>query len=179
MSQASRKRKSTSRCEQPCGMRPTRCVCIATRDRLVEALIPPSMPLGPNEREEMMLEFSTARTWCEYCEPEFDGACVCSCFEARKRALEMMGAQLEPMFPSLFEIRAAEIEEELACARCQFCNSEAGNEYKMFDAHLPPLRILKWKRDARLQPQLVFVEEGPSRRHALASTGRRRSSDLE
>ncbi len=155
MSQASRKRKSNSRCEQ----RPTRCVCIAARDRLVEALIPPSTPLGPYEREEMMLEFSTARTWCEYCEPAFVGVGVCSCFEARKRALEMKGAQLEPMFPSLFEIRAAEIEEELACVRCQFCNSEAGNDYKMFDAHLPPLRILKWKRDARLQPQLVFVDE--------------------
>ncbi len=92
-------------------MRAARCVCIAARGRLVEALIPPSMPLGQYEREEMMLEFSTARTWCEYCEPQFEGACVCSCFEARKRAWEMKGAQVEPMFPSLFAIRAAEIEE--------------------------------------------------------------------
>ena len=155
MSQASRKRKSNSRCEQ----RPTRCVCIAAHDRLVEALFPPSTPLGPYEREEMMLEFSTARTWCEYCEPQFEGACVCSCFEARKRAWEMKGAQVEPMFPSLFAIRAAEIEEELACARCKFCNSEAGNGYEMFDTHLPPLHLLEWTRDARLKPQLVFVDE--------------------
>ena len=155
MSQASRKRKSNSRCEQ----RAARCVCIAARGRLVEALIPPSTPLGLYEREEMMLEFSTARTWCEYCELEFDGACVCSCFEARKRALEMKGAQLEPIFPSLFEICAAEIEEEMACARCKFCNSEAGKDYNILDAHLPPLRLLKWPRDARLQPQPVFVDE--------------------
>ena len=131
MSQPSRKRKSNSRLQQPCEQRPTRCVCIAARDRLVEALIPPSTPLGPYEREEMMLEFSTARTWCEYCEPEFDGACVCSCFEARKRALEMKGAQFEPTFPSLFEIRAAEVEEELAVSRCRYCNSEAGKDYNI------------------------------------------------
>ena len=105
------------------------------------------------------MEFSTARTWCEYSEPEFVGVGVCSCFEARKRALEMKGAQLEPMFPSLFEIRAAEIEEELACARCQFCNSEEGYAHVFVDPRIPPLRILKWKRDARLQPQLVFVDE--------------------
>ncbi len=84
---------------------------------------------------------------------------MCSCFEARKRALEMNGAQLEPMFSSLFEIRAAEIEEELAVSRCRYCNSEAGNDYKMFDERLPPLHLLKWKQDARLQPQLVFVDE--------------------
>ena len=58
MSKASPKRKASGVCEQPCGMRPTRCVCIAARDRLVEALIPPSTPLGPYKREEMMLEFS-------------------------------------------------------------------------------------------------------------------------
>jgi hypothetical protein len=125
----------------------------------VEALIPPSTPLCPYEREEMMLEFSTARTWCEYCEPAFVGVDVCSCFEARRRAWEMKGAQFEPTFPSLFEIRAAEIEEELAVSRCRYCNSEAGNDYKMFDAHLPPLHLLKWTRDARLQPKLVFVDE--------------------
>ena len=156
MSQASRKRKSSGVCDE---QRPSRCVCIAARDRLVEVLIPPSTPLGPYEREEMMLEVSTARTWCEYCEPAFDGVSVCSCFEAHKRAWEMKGPQLEPMFPSLFEIRAAEIEEELAVSRCRYCNSEAGNEYKMFDAPLPPLRILKWKRDARLQRQLVLVDQ--------------------
>ena len=154
MSQASRKRKSNRRCEQ----RPTRCVCIAARDRLVEALIPPSTPLGPYEREEMMLEFSKARTWCEYCEPEFDGACVCSCFEARKRAAEMKGPQPEPTFPSLFEIRAAEVEEELAVARCQYCNSE---DYDEVNTHLPPLNLMKWTRNARLFPQLVFVDHTP------------------
>ena len=37
MSQASRKRKSSGVCDE---QRPTRCVCIAARDRLVEALIP-------------------------------------------------------------------------------------------------------------------------------------------
>ena len=84
---------------------------------------------------------------------------MCSCFEARKRALEMKGAQFEPTFPSLFEICAADIEEELACARCQFCNSEARHNSNMFDMRLPPLRLLKWTRDARLQPQLVFVDE--------------------
>ena len=108
-----------------------------------------------------MLEFSTARTWCEYCEPEFEGACVCSCFEARKRALEMKVPQLEPMFPSLFEIRAAEIEEELAVSRCRYCNSEEGYAHVFIDERIPPLRILKWKRDSRLQPQLVFVDERP------------------
>ena len=106
-----------------------------------------------------MLEFSTARTWCEYCEPAFVGVGVCSCFEARKRALEMKGAQFEPTFPSLFEIRAAEVEEELAVSRCRYCNSEERHNSNMFDAHQPPLRILKWTRDARLQPQLVFVDE--------------------
>ena len=50
-SQTPLKRKSAGVCEQ----RPTRCVCIAARDRLVEALIPPSMPLGPYEREEMIV----------------------------------------------------------------------------------------------------------------------------
>ena len=161
MSKASGKRKASSRCEQPCGMRPSRCVCIAARDRLVEALIPPSTPLGPYEREEMMLEFSTARTWCEYCEPEFDGVSVCSCYQARKRAWEMKGPQAEPTFPSLFEICAAEIEEELACARCQFCTSEDGYEHELVDYRLPPLHLLKWTRDARLQPQLVFVDVRP------------------
>ena len=82
-----------------------------------------------------------------------------SCFEARKRALEMKGAQLEPMFPSLFEICAAEIEEELACARCRYCNSEERHNSNMVDMRLPPLRLLKWTRDARLQAQLVFVDE--------------------
>ena len=156
------KRKSNNlwpECQQACGMQETRCVCIAARDRLVEALIPPSTPLCPYEREEIMLEFSTARTWCPYCEPELDGMSVCSCFEAPKRAWEMKGAQVEPMFPSLFAIRAAEIEEELACARCKFCNSEERHNSNMFDAHLPPLHLLKWTRDARLQPQLVFVDE--------------------
>ena len=142
-------------------MRPSRCVCIAARDRLVEALIPPSTPLGQYEREEMMLEFSTARTWCEYCQPEFEGACVCSCFEARKRAWEMKGPQAEPTFPSLFAIRAAEIEEELAVSRCRYCNSEERHNSDMFDMRLPPMRILKWTGDARLQPQLVFVDVRP------------------
>ena len=108
-----------------------------------------------------MLEFSTARTWCEYCQPEFEGARVCSCFEARKRAWEMKVAQVEPMFPSLFAIRAAEIEEELAYAWCQFCNSEEGHNADMFDMRRPPRRILKWTRDACLQPQLVFVDVRP------------------
>ena len=156
------KRKSDNlwpECQQACGMQETRCVCIAARDRLVEALIPPSTPLCPYEREEIMLEFSTARTWCPYCEPELDGMSVCSCFEARKRAWEMKGAQVEPMFPSLFAIRAADIEEELAGSRCRYCTSEAGNDYKMFDERLPPLRLMKWTRDAHLQPQRVFVDE--------------------
>ena len=107
MSKASRKRKSNGVCDEH---RPTRCFYIAARDRLVEALIPPSTPLGSYEREEMMLEFSKARTWCEYCEPEFEGACVCSCSQVRKRAWEPKGLQAEPTFPSLFDIRAAEIE---------------------------------------------------------------------
>ncbi len=139
-------------------MRPSRCVCIAARDRLVEALIPPSTPLGPYEREEMMLEFATARTWCDFCQPKFEGADVCSCFEARKRAWEMKGPQAEPTFPSLFDIRAAEVEEELAIARCQFCNAE---EKELVDMRLPPLHLLKWTRDACLLPQLVFVDVRP------------------
>ncbi len=49
----------------------------------------------------------------------------------------------------------------MASARCQFCNSEAGNDYNMFDAHLPPLHLLKWTRDSRLLPQLVFLDERP------------------
>ncbi len=108
-----------------------------------------------------MLEFSRARTWCEYCEPTIVGVDVCSCFEARKRALEMKGAQFEPTFPSLFEIRAAEVEEELAVSRCRYCNSEERHKSNMVDMRLPPLRLLKWTRDAHLQPQLVFVDERP------------------
>ena len=161
MSQASRKRKSSSRCEQPCGMRLTRCVCIAARDRLVEALIPPSTPLGPYEREEMMLEFSTARTWCEYCEPDFDGVSVCSCYQARKRAWEMKGPQGEPTFPSLFDIRPAEIEEELAITQCRFCNSEKGCENAFVDNNVPPLNLLRWTQAASLLPQLGFVDVRP------------------
>ena len=164
MSQPNRKRKSTTQwpeCQKPCGMRATRCVCIAARDRLVEALIPPSTPLCPYERDEMMLEFATARTWCEYCQPSFEGEDVCSCFEARKRAWEMKGPQPEPTFPSLFDIRAAEIEEELAIARCEFCNSEEAYDIEEVDSRLPPLHLLKWTRDARLLPQLVFVDVRP------------------
>ena len=86
---------------------------------------------------------------------------MCSCFEARKRAWEMKGAQVEPMFPSLFAIRAAEIEEELAVSRCRYCNSEEGYNADMFDMRRPPRRILKWTRDACLQPQLVFVDVRP------------------
>ena len=155
MSQASRKRKSTGVCPQPWGMRYCRCVCIAARDRLVEALIPPSTPLGPYEREEMMLEFATARTWCEYCTPAYEGKDVCTCYDARKRSSHMKGPQVEPTFPSLFEIRAAEIEEELAMSRCQYCMSE---DYKELDSDLPPLHLLMWIRDAQLQPQLVAVD---------------------
>ena len=59
------------------------------------------------------------------------------------------------------EIRAAEVEEELACARCRYCNSEERHNCNMFDTHLPPLHLLKWTRDASLQPQLVFVNERP------------------
>ena len=108
-----------------------------------------------------MLEFSTARTWCEYCEPFVVGAWVCSCFEARKRAWEMKGPQPEPTFPSLFEICAAEIEEELAVSRCRYCISEEANDVEEVDSRLPPLHLLKWIRDARLLPQLVFVDVRP------------------
>ena len=155
MSQASRKRKTIGVCDE----QPRVCVCIAARDRLVEALIPPSTPLGPYEREEMMLEFSTARTWCEYCEPLVDGKNVCTCFRPRLRVYNMKGAQAEPTFPSLFDIRAAEIEEELAIARCQYCNSENGLKYELVYDHMPPLHRLRWIRDARLLPQLVYVDE--------------------
>ena len=84
---------------------------------------------------------------------------MCSCFEARKRAWEMKGPQPEPTFPSLFDIRAAEIEEELAVLRRQVCNSEERN--KVGSSRLPPLHLLKWTRDARLMPQLVFVDVRP------------------
>ena len=106
----------------------------------------------------MMLDFSTARTWCEYCEPAFVGVDVCSCFEARRRAWEMKGPQAGPTFPSLFDIRAAEIEEELAVSRCRYCNSEAGRGHAFINEHIPPLHILKWKQDARLLPLLIFVD---------------------
>ena len=86
---------------------------------------------------------------------------MCSCFVPRKRAWEMKGPQPEPMFPSLFDIRAAEIEEELAVSRCRYLNSEEGHNSDMFDMRLPPMHILKWTRDARLQPQLVFVDVRP------------------
>ena len=149
------KRKSTGACDE---QRPRLCVCIDARDRVVEALIPPNAPLAPFEREELMLEFATARTWCEYCTPAIEGKDVCSCYEARKRAAEMKGPQAEPTFPSLFEIRAAEVEEELAIARCQYCNSE---EYDEVNTHLPPLNLMKWTRNARLFPELVFVDDTP------------------
>ena len=71
----------------------------------------------------------------------------------------MKGPQAEPTFPSLFDIRAAEIEEELAVSRCQYCNSEERN--KVVASRLPPLHLLKWIRDACLLPQLVFVDVRP------------------
>ena len=80
----------------------------------------------------------------------------------------MKGPQAEPTFPSLFEIRAAEIEEELAIARCLYCNSEKGLKYELVYDRMPPLHRLRWTRDARLLPQLVFVDEpaitGPTAR---------------
>ena len=118
-----------------------------------------------------MLEFSTARSWCEYCEPEFDGVSVCSCYQARKRAWEMKGPQAEPTFPSLFDIRAAEVEEELAIARCQYCTSENGLlKYELVNDNMPPLHCLRWIRDARLIPQLVYVDE-PAIRGPTAHIG--------
>ncbi len=108
-----------------------------------------------------MLEFLTARTWCEDCAPAFVGLDVCSCFEARRRVWEMKGPQAEPTFPSLFEIRAAESEEELAIARCQFCNSEEGYAHVFVDDRIPPLHLLKWTQDPSLMPQLVFFDVRP------------------
>ena len=107
-----------------------------------------------------MLEFATARTWCEYCTPTFEGEDVCSCYEARKRAWEMKGSQAEPTFPNLFDIRAAEVEEELALSRCRYCNSERRVD-EVVDMRLPPLRLLRWIRDGCLQAQLVFVDVRP------------------
>ncbi len=94
----------------------------------------------------------------------------------------MKGPQAEPTFPSLFDIRAAEIEEELACARCKFCNSEAGKEHNIFYTHLPPLHRLRWIRAARLITQLVYVDEpaitGPTAQIGEASPlNRPRESD--
>ena len=111
------KRKSTGVCDE---QRPRLCVCINARDRLVEVLIPPNLPLAPYEREEMMLEFATARTWCEYCTPACEGKDVCTCYDARKRSSHMKGPEPEPRFPSLFDIRAAEIEQEIAVPVLQF-----------------------------------------------------------
>ena len=53
----------------------------------------------------------------------------------------MKRPQAEPTFPSLFDIRAAEVEGELAIARCQFCNAE---DKELVDMRLPPLHLLKW-----------------------------------
>ncbi len=108
-----------------------------------------------------MLQFSTVRTWCEFCEPAFVGAWVSSCFEVRKRAWEMKGSQAEPTFPSLFGIRAAEIEEQSAVSRWRYCNSEEGCEHVFVDNSIPPLHLLKWTRDASLLPQLMFVAVRP------------------
>ncbi len=108
----------------------------------------------------MKLEFSTARAWGKYCKPLVDGTNVCTCFRSCLRAYNMKGPQAEPIFPSLFDIRAAEIEEELAIARCQYCNSENGLlKYELVNDRMPPLHCLRWKRDARLIPQLVYVDE--------------------
>ena len=65
------------------------------------------------------------------------------------------------MFPSLFAIRAAEIEEELSVSPCRYCNSEEGYTHVFIEERIPPLHILKWTRDARLRPQLVFVDVRP------------------
>ena len=62
------------------------------------------------------------------------------------------------MFPFLFEIRAAEIEEELAVSRCRYCNSEKGYYHAFVDNRIPSLHLLKWTQDARLMPQLVFFD---------------------
>ena len=67
---------------------------------------------------------------------------------------------------SLFDIRAAEIEEELAITRCRFCNSEAGYAHVFVDERIPPLHLLMWTRDASLLPQLVFVDVRPLSPHS-------------
>ena len=67
----------------------------------------------------------------------------------------MKRPQAEPTFPSLFDIRAAEVEEDFVIARCQFCNAE---DKELVDMRLPALHLLKWTREACLLPELVFVD---------------------
>ena len=109
-------------------------MCIGARDRLVERLIPPSTALPDFEREEMMLEFANARSACGYCWIGLSGDEVCTCFTARRRTCEMKGPQLKEVFPSVYDICASEIEEELAIRRCEFCNGVDAYDWKMFNA---------------------------------------------
>ena len=133
-------------------------MCIGPRDRLVNRLIPPSIDLSAIEREEMMSEFAKARSVCGDCWNGISGDEVGSCFSARRMTLEMKGPQLTDAFPSIFDICAAELEEELAIKLCEFCNGYEAYDWQMFDESVPPRRVKRWIRDEQLNSKLAEVD---------------------
>ncbi len=84
---------------------------------------------------------------------------MCSCVEVGKPLWQMKGPQPQSTFHSVFEISAAQIEEELVCTRGQLCLSKEAVQYDLIDSGLSPLHLLKWCIDANFLQQQVFVEE--------------------
>ena len=135
------------------------CICQEFRDRLVDKLIPPSIPLSNEAREKMMDDFVDARRACLYCATQMVGPDVCICFEPRKRTWNMTRPQPEPVFPSLFDLRCAEIEEEYAEANCPLCTADYGYYYDLTRAYPNATKVSRWIRDANCVPRLVMVME--------------------
>ena len=65
----------------------------------------------------------------------------------------MQQAQETPEFPSLFEIRAAVVESEVAMTRCEFCEHY---DWPRFEIDWAARISLCWTRDERLQPGLDY-----------------------
>ena len=61
-------------------------------------------------------------------------------------------------FPSLFDICAAELEEELAIKLCEFCNGYEAIDWQMVDESVPPRRVKRWIRDEQLNSKLAEVD---------------------
>ena len=155
----SRKRKSevTPDVLFPASSQP--CICQEFRDALVGKLIAPSLPISNEAREQMMDEFADAKRACLYCAPQMEGPDVCICFEPRKRTWNMKRPQPEPVFPNLFEILCAEIEEEYAEANCPLCTADFGYYYDLTRRYPNAPKVSRWVRDSKCVPRLVMVAE--------------------